>query len=371
MEVTSLFGLEGAAPSMEVQLLFSLVLAGVAFGLAMLVRRLRRQLVDEYKPIVVDLVSSVLVVGIVVGVTLVLADMWGHTETLREQMGFLSLDEHAPEVVISLAVLVAVQVFTGIASRLLDDLTTEQEALTQHQREVSLRLSQISLWSIGILLILGIWNIDLTGLLVGAGFLGIVVGMAARETLGSLLGGFVLMFSRPFEVGDWVVIDENAGIVSDITLMSTRIQGFDGEYFVVPNDVVTNKTITNRSRQGQYRVAVEVGVDYDTDIDHAREVVLDAIENVATDHKFVRGAPQPNVVVRNFGDSAVILEAAVWVDEPTTRRVMRVEDDLVSAIKAACTERDIKIPFPQRELSGREEQGGFQVGGDPFADDSK
>ncbi|MFC7072437.1 mechanosensitive ion channel family protein [Halovenus rubra] len=358
MGVSSLFGLEGVALSLEIRLLFSLVLAGVASGLVVLVRRLRRRLAKTYIPIVVDLATSVIVVGIVVGTTLVLADLWGHTETLRDQIGFLSLDKHASEVIISLVVLIAVQVFAGVVARLLDSLVTEQEVLNHHQREVTLRISQVILWGTAALLILGIWNIDLTGLLVGAGFLGIVVGMAARKTLGSLLGGVVLMLSRPFEVGDWVVIDEKTGIVSDITLMSTRIQGFDGEYIVVPNDVVTNKTITNRSRQGRLRVAVEVGVDYSTDTDRAREVITEAVDSIQTDNEFVRASPPPNVVVRTFGDSAIIFEAAVWINEPTTRRVMHTEDRLVSAINTACRDNDIKIPYPQRELTGREPHDG-------------
>lgn len=356
MAATSVFGLSEVTSSTELQLLISLVMALLAFGTVALVRRLRRGLVDRYTPIVVDIVSSVLVVGVVVALTLALADMWGHTDTLLEQMGFLRVDERAPEVVVSLVVLIALQVFSGVAARLLDDLTTEQEALTQHQREVALRVTQITLWSVGILLILGIWNVDLTGLLVGAGFLGIVVGLAARETLGSLLGGLVLMFSRPFEVGDWVVIDDKAGIVSDITLMSTRIRAFDGEYVVVPNDVVTNKTITNRSRRERYRVPVEVGVDYETDVERARSALFDAVETVIDEHEFVREAPEPEVVASRFGDSAVVLEVAVWVDAPSARRVMRVRDGLVRTVKDACGEHDITIPFPQRELSGR---GGF------------
>ena len=64
-------------------------------------------------------------------------------------------------------------------------------------------------------------------------------------------------------MGDWVGIDGREGVVSDITLMSTRIQAFNGEYVVVPNDVVGSSTVTNRSRQQQLRIEVDVGIDYD------------------------------------------------------------------------------------------------------------
>ncbi len=346
-----------------------MLFALLAFGLISLVRSLRSDLIERYAPIVVDLVSSVLIVGIVVAVTLAVADLWGQTETLLEQLGVLRIDQRAPELVVSLVVLIAIQVFAGISTRLLDDLTTESEALTKHQREIALRLTQITLWTLGILIILGVWDVDLTGLLVGAGFLGIVIGLASRKTLGSLLGGLVLMFSRPFEVGDWILVDDKEGLVSDITLMSTRIQGFDGEYIVVPNDVVTNKTITNRSRQGRYRITVETGIDYDADVDRAREIALDAIEAVAERHESIRENPSPDIVVRSLGDSSLVLASRVWIDDPTARRVTVVRDDVVSSIKAAFEENDIKIPYPQRELSRRDGSGDVQLTEAEIAED--
>ncbi|SDJ89618.1 Small-conductance mechanosensitive channel [Halovenus aranensis] len=352
-----LLGLEGFAPTVEVQLLGSAVLAGVAFVTVVLVRRLRRQLAERYAPTLVDLVSSLLVVGTLVAATLALADLWGHRSTILEEVGVFRLDERAPEIIVSLCVVVVTQVLSGIAARLLNDLATKQNALTQHQGEVGLRVTQITLWSLAGIVVLGVWSVDLTGLLVGAGFLGIVVGFAARKTLGSLLGGFVLMFSRPFEVGDWIFIDKQSGVVSDITLMSTRIQGFDGEYIVVPNDVVTNKTVSNRSRQGQYRVPVEVGVDYETDIERAQDVMTETAETVVSRYEFARETPAPEVLAQGLDDSAVVLEVAVWVDSPTARRVMRVEDDLIRALKAACTDANIQIPYPQQTLSTRHDAG--------------
>ena len=350
-----MFGLSEVATSLELQILLSVLFAFLASVAIQVVRRARHSLADTENPVVVDFISAVLVVGIVVAVVFAIVDIWGQTDALVDQLGVFSLEDHAPEVAVSLAVFVAVQVFSGISRRLLDDLTDESDALDQHQREVTLRVGQIVLWSLALLLILGIWNIDLTGLLVGAGFLGIVIGMAARKTLGSLLGGFVLMFSRPFEVGDWVVIGEKNGIVSDITLMSTRIQNFDGEYIVVPNDAVSTQTITNRSRKGQYRLTAEVNVDYETDIDEARAVLLETATDVATTHEFVCETPSPDVVARRLADSSVVLVAYVWVDNPTARRVIDARDDFVSALRATCDEEDIKIPVPQRELSGRDD----------------
>lgn len=359
--VLSMFGLQELVPSWEAKLLATVLVPAVAIGIAYLVRRGRRPLAAHVNPVVVDLASSVVIVGIVLATALTVADVWGETETLLDQLGFLGLDSRAPQVVVTIIVLIATQIVVGIVARLLDDLTRDSQALTQHQREVSLRLTQLTLWTGALIVILGVWNVDVAGLLVGAGFLGIVIGLAARRTLGSILSGIVLMFSRPFEVGDWVVVGEKEGIVSDITTMSTRILAFDGEYVVVPNDVVGNETITNRSRNGQLRVDVEVGVDYEADVQQAREVALTAATELAEGQEATLTSPPPDVLVRRFDDSAVVLVVRVWVDRPTIERVNRVRDEVICEIKERFDDRGIEIPYPQRELSGRGEAGSLHI----------
>lgn len=337
----------------EGNLLYSVIVAAIAFGLAYLVGWGRRRMNLQVSPIVTDLVSSILLIAIVVGTALSIAEIWGQTDVLIQQVGFLRLDQHAPEFVLTLVILIAIQVFAGIATRLLDDLTRESHTLTEHQREVGVRVTQLSLWGTGIIIILGVWRIDLTGLLVGAGFLGIVLGLAARKTLGSLLAGFVLMFSQPFEVGDWIVVEGKEGIVSDITLMSTRLQAFNGEYVIVPNDVVSNETIANRSRQGQLRVEVEVGIDYDADIDYARGVALQVARELADDTERGLTSPAPDVLVERFGDSSIILLVRIWADHPSAGEFNRLRDELICRIKDAFDREAIAIPYPQRQLSER------------------
>jgi Small-conductance mechanosensitive channel len=199
--------------------------------------------------------------------------------------------------------------------------------------------------------------VDLTGVLVGAGFLGIVVGMAARQTLGAVLAGFVLMFARPFEIGDWVQIGDNEGIVTDISIVNTRVQTFDGEFVMVPNDIVSGQEVVNRSRKGRLRIEVEVGVDYDTDVPMAKELAGEAMDDLDA----ILSVPTPQVVVKQFGDSAIVLGCRFWIDKPSARRKWRARTAVVEAVKAHFDEAGVKIPFPQREVSGRAETGGFRV----------
>jgi len=240
-----------------------------------------------------------------------------------------------------------------------DSLAEESGPLDRHQGEVIFRVSQVALIVAAGVVALSVWDVNPQGLLVGAGFLGIVVGMAARQTLGSMLAGFVMMFSRPFEVGDWVAIGDEEGIVTDITIVNTRLENFDGEFVVIPNDAVSNSTIVNRTRKGRLRVRLEVGVDYTVDPERAEAVAAEALKSVEE----ILAVPRPQVVPTEFGDSAITLELRFWIDKPSARRRWRSRAAVLRSVYAAFDREDIKIPFPQRELSGRREQGGFRVRG--------
>jgi small-conductance mechanosensitive channel len=284
--------------------------------------------------------------------------IWGLTDRLLAIVDAYNLGaETVVNVVIAVIVFAAVYGMTDLVGRITRELTDNRHAISEHQREILYRLSQVGLYALGGSVVLSLWGVDLSGLLVGAGFLGIVVGLAARQTLGALLAGFVLMFSRPFEIGDWVKIGEHEGIVTDITIVTTRMQTFNGEYVMVPNDVVSSESVINRSRKGRLRIEVDVGIDYDADPREAAEVARDAVGGLDN----VLRVPTPQVVVKEFADSAIVLGVRVWIDNPSARRKWRTRTAVVSAVKEAFDEAGVKIPFPQRELMGREESGGFHL----------
>jgi len=360
-------GLGEYVTSTEARIAVSVAIGIGAMLGAYFVRRLRQRLADRIAPIAVDIIGSAISIAIMIAAVFAIVDLWGQAASLTSQFGMVAFEERAPQVAVTVVVVVAIKVFSTVARRLLDDVTQESDAMSEHEREVSFRLIQLLLWSVGIVFILGVWDINLGGLLIGAGFLGIVVGFAARETLGSLLAGFVLMFSRPFEVGDWIAVGEGAeeaeGIVTDITLMNTRIQAFDGEFVMVPNDVIGNQMVKNRSRKGRLRIEVDVGIDYEADVERAREVATDAVSEI----DMIMSVPRAETVVKEFDDSAVTLGARGWIEHPSSRRRWRARTRMVRNVKRAFAEEGVKIPFPQRELTGREEQGGLRVLGEQAA----
>lgn len=289
---------------------------------------------------------------------LVVMLIWEQVETARDLLHTVGITTgRLTDILLTIGLFVAAYLAANALRELVEQYSDGADQITDHQQEIIIRIGNVALFTVALTGTLTLWGINLSGLLVGAGFLGIVVGLAARQTLGSLIAGFVLMFSQPFTIGDWVEIGGHEGIVTNITVMNTRMKNFDGESIVMPNDQVSNEPIKNRSAQGHLRVRVDVGVDYETDPEHAEEVALEAIGEAG----HVSEAPSPQVIPKAFGDSAVILELRFWIDRPTPARKWRAVGEAIRGVKSAFEAEGIKIPFPQRELSGRTETGEFGV----------
>ncbi|KTG08654.1 hypothetical protein AUR64_18485 [Haloprofundus marisrubri] len=347
--------LANAEPYPEAQILITLVITVALLAF----RRRAHEWADSQGWNVSELVvSGVVALVSTIGVV-VLIGTWGLTNQLTGAYKNLNLSTQLPKLALAFILIGAAYALTGFVGRLIQRLAGTSD-ITEHQREILFRLTQVGIYSLVGLVVIGLLTNDIGNLLVGAGFLGIVVGMAARQTLGSVLAGFVLMFSRPFEIGDWVEIGESEGIVTDISIVTTRLQTFDGEYVMIPNDDVSAKPIVNRTRKGRLRVEVDVGVDYDVDAEYAADVALDALDELDE----ILSVPSPQVVLKEFGDSGIILGVRVWIDNPSARRKWRARTAVISTVKSAYEAEDINIPFPVRELMSRGSSGGFELAGE-------
>lgn len=347
--------LHAQTPTTEAQLIATAAVVVVVLGLVIGILRLSERFQKRWDPAVVETTAALLigVVGVVGMATIV--GVFRAGDQVASSLAVLDLDP----------VLVAVTVFllfaaygtTRLTRRFFRGFATGTSAFSDHQRAVVHHIVQVVVYLFTVLIILSLWQVNVGNLLLGAGVLGIVLGLAARQTLGAVLAGFVVLFSRPFEVGDWVKIGEHEGTVREITIVNTRVQTFDGETVMVPNDIVTGTQVVNRSRDGRLRVNVDIGIDYESDISAAIEAAEQSMEAV----ELARDSPSPRAVVAEFDDSAVVLRLRFWIDDPDARRYWRARTAVIQAVKDSFDQADIKIPFPQRELSGRAERGGLVI----------
>ncbi|ELY86185.1 mechanosensitive ion channel family protein [Natrinema altunense] len=364
--VTGFDWLSDLFPTTTLKIAVSVGAVGLVVAVLLAYQRIHAWVAERARPLYADVVAMALLISACAVSTAVVTGVWGRADEIQRL--YTELDpggDAVPRAVFSFILLVLTVIVTRFVRRVIEEVMDSTAAVTEHQRQVTNRLSQVLIWSVSLVVILGIWIEDLGSLLVGAGFLGIVLGMAARQTLGTVLAGFVLMFARPFEIGDWIEIEDDEGIVTDISIVNTRVRSFDGEYIMIPNDVIASSMVTNRSKRGRLRLEVEVGVDYGTDVERAADLAEDAVADIDE----VLSAPSPQVVGKSFGDSAVVLGVRFWIDKPSARRYWMARTAAIDAIKRAFEGEDIKIPFPQRELSGRAETGGFRIADEkPTAD---
>ncbi|WP_049990501.1 mechanosensitive ion channel family protein [Natrinema salifodinae] len=311
-------------------------------------RRYGRQLAEA---------SSVLVLAaVVVADVYAFSVVWHVTYMLRYTLDVMLIDRWlAARQLVSAAVAVTAYLAIRFVNRSIDKLA-QTDAITKHQSEVAYHVTDICIVGFAGTILLSLWGIDLTNIFIGAGAITAVVALTARETLAAMLAGFILLFSRPFYVGDWIAIDETTGIVTDVTIFTTKIQTFGDRHVLVPNDQVTSSPLINYSRNDQLRVDVEVGVGYDTDLEHARAVVADAV----ADLEEIKNAPNPQVVATRFDDSAITLECRVWIGDPTMRRKLDAQTAVIEAIVDAFDREGIEIPYPQRVHAARDDPG-FRV----------
>ncbi|MGD8864712.1 MAG: mechanosensitive ion channel family protein [Anaerolineales bacterium] len=251
--------------------------------------------------------------------------------------------------------------------RLIGELSRWYQAEISHRTETDLdnqlipffrRLLQILLVMIALIIMLSHFEADISALVTTLGVGSLAVALAAQETLADTIAGFVIMIDRPYRIGDRIEIQDldTWGDVVDIGLRSTRIRTRDNRMVIIPNSVIGKSLIVNHSfPDTTYRIQIHIGVSYGTDLEHARETIVEAVrhvDGVLEDHPV-------EALFLEFGDSALIFRVRWWLDTYMDTRQMF--DRVNTAMYNALIREGIEIPFPQRDIHHH-----FGEGGEPF-----
>ncbi|WP_128906266.1 mechanosensitive ion channel family protein [Halorubrum amylolyticum] len=188
----------------------------------------------------------------------------------------------------------------------------------------------------------------LSAFAVFGGAIALAVGFAAQDLLGNFVAGIFILKDKPFEVGDWIEWNGNAGRVEDIDLRVSRVRTFDNERITVPNGDLANNAVTNPVAYETLRQKFVFGIGYDDDISRATDIIVEKAEA----HEDILDDPAPSVRLVSLGDSDVGLQCRWWIDEPDRGDFVRVRSEYVTAVKEAFDEAGIDIPYVHRQLTG-------------------
>ncbi len=200
----------------------------------------------------------------------------------------------------------------------------------------------------GLMATLSVLQLDdaVTGILAGAGVLGLALGFAFQDLAANLISGVGLSVRHPFRVGDIIESNGVLGVAESIELRTTIIRTLDGKRVVVPNKKIFQDVLINHSTSGTRRVDVACGVSYDTDLDMAKATALEALGAL----ECLSEGRSPELFFGEFGDSSINFDARVWIDYESQLDYLGAKDEIVRAIKKAFDAKEIDIPFPIRTL---------------------
>jgi small conductance mechanosensitive channel len=196
---------------------------------------------------------------------------------------------------------------------------------------------------LGILIALSQLGISLGPLLAGLGIAGFIIGFAMQDALSNFASGMLILFYRPFDVGDTVEAGGVRGKVRSMSLVNTTVMTFDNQSLVIPNNLIWSTVIKNVTAQRTRRVDLTFGISYSDDIEKAERIFRD----IVAEHEKVLDSPEPMIHLHELGDSSVNFIVRPWV---RTDDYWDVYWDITRTVKLRLDEEGISIPFPQRDV---------------------
>lgn len=186
----------------------------------------------------------------------------------------------------------------------------------------------------------GVQTTSVVAILGGAA---VAIGLSLKDQLSNFAAGIMIVTFRPFVRGDYVQISSYTGTVTDITLINTHLTTTNNHDIIIPNSDITTSAVTNYTALPNRRVDITVGIGYDADIKTAKNVML----SLAKNNPLAFTDPEPIVRVTNLGDNSVDLTLNVWT---TNADWWTMQCDLLEQFKYALDDKNIDIPFPQRNV---------------------
>lgn len=204
---------------------------------------------------------------------------------------------------------------------------------------------KVSLYVLLAFIIGSSFGLDAASVVAILGSAGVAIGLAIQGSLSNLVGGVLILMLKPFKVGDYIKEDtkENEGTVVQIELFYTKLKTVDNKVIVLPNGALANASLTNVTACDNRRMDIFVGISYEADIRHAKQV----LQKVLDDDKAVLKEKEHFIYVNELQASSVSLGIRCWFSmEEFWEGKWRITEN----VKYALDEAGIKIPYPQLEV---------------------
>lgn len=254
--------------------------------------------------------------------------------------------DNAVNVLIALAILAGGFFLSGVVGRHAGDFLPRTKAVDNTIAPLLSQLARYAILGVTVVIVLSQFGVNTASILAVLGAAGLAIALALQGTLSNMAAGIMMIWLRPFNVGEYIDAEGVAGTVVEIGLFGTRLRTYDGIFVFAPNSKIWSSKVVNFTREKTRMVETKVGISYGASIADARQALL----KVSTDER-VLSDPVPFVFVDSLGDSAVVLCLRCWV---RGSEWWQSSVDFREAAKLALDEAGVEIPFNQLDLYVRE-----------------
>jgi small-conductance mechanosensitive channel len=202
------------------------------------------------------------------------------------------------------------------------------------------------LWSLGLIFILDNLGVDISALVAGIGIGGVAVALAAQAILGDAFSALSIFLDRPFEIGDFIIIDDHLGTVEHIGIKTTRIRSLSGEQLIFSNSDLTKSRIKNYKRMDSRRVLFKIGVVYQTSLENVKKIP----ELVKAIFGKMEGVKLDRVHFQSFGDFSLNYEIVYYVLSADYNIYMDKQQEINFALMESFQKEGIAFAYPTQTL---------------------
>lgn len=268
-------------------------------------------------------------------------------EAVQQTAGLLAkmgqkLVDYLPTLVIALIVFLIGMLIAGCINKIINRMMSKAK-VNATASGFGKSLIRILLYTVLIIICLSILGVPMASIVAVVGAAGLAIGLALQNSLSNLAGGFIILFAKPFQRGDYISTAGESGFVEAVTILYTELITLDNRSIYLPNSIVSSSAVQNFSQNGKLRVSVPVQVSYKTDLSIAKDIMLNTVKSLPVTLK----EPAPVIAVTELGNGGITLTALFWVNKGD---YFTAPGKLLEAIKPAFDDAGIEIPYPQIDV---------------------
>jgi small-conductance mechanosensitive channel len=222
----------------------------------------------------------------------------------------------------------------------------DSDGATRTAASASAFLASLTIWSLLVISALSLLGFEISALVAGLGVGGVAAALAVQNILGDLFASLSIYFDRPFNLGDFIIVDSEMGTVEKIGLRTTRVRALSGEEIVFANGDLTKSRVRNFKRMAERRVQFGFGVEYTTQLEQLREIPQ-LIANIIAARE---GTRFDRAHFKEYGDFALNFEVVFFVLSPDYNVFMDHQQAINLEIFAAFAQRGIQFAFPTQKV---------------------